>query len=191
MSSSARRKRPPPELQDSPRTERARLVDLLNGEPNLLSDQALAFLKGIQGLKKDLSAEQMNAFDDQLNEFSARPQMSFSRLFGLFYVSSYNVVPNWTNDSSRLMWALIDFHRQGRVDLLASCRLCQKWFFGRARTDRFCSRKCKQKFHRSSPEYRYERKYDARYYRNLEAGNTKLSREQWKRKNMPPFPGGK
>jgi hypothetical protein len=71
-----------------------------------------------------------------------------------------NRTPTWLAFDNLLKLAA-----EGRLNRLRQCGQCQKWFYAKLRTQKFCSFKCQQKNYTQSPEWKeHRRKYMQRYY---------------------------
>ena len=69
--------------------------------------------------------------------------------------------------------ALISLAREGLLERVVKC-VCGKWFFGRSRSQAFCSSRCRSRHFKSSERWKaHRRAYMRRYYRLKQSGKVK------------------
>lgn len=89
---------------------------------------------------------------------------------------SVNVFPSFDGivgydwfTNSRAVWAIIELVKAGLIHRLRRCELCNRWYFAKRESRRWCSEKCRRKHYLSTPRGKkkwrdYMRTYMAEYY---------------------------
>jgi hypothetical protein len=81
-------------------------------------------------------------------------------------------------DEAHSIEALLPMCQDGESERLQHCRECGKWFYQRARHQKFCKTKCRQKFASADDEFKKNRAKYMKDYRAMEKERAQKAKER-------------
>jgi len=153
------------------------LVDLLNGGGSI-ANRVRSFVKKVRELPQPgqtvlFPSEAGTNINNLMlkverQHISGTLEMGWRRDCGVFW----DIRPNLASDYHLWVWAVVDFDRDGTLARMLNCEKCGKFFKAprEGRPPKHCSRQCKQRAYRSTPEYK--------------AGNRRRSREAMRKQRI-------
>jgi integrase len=151
-----------------------------------IKPKTLGLLKKLPGWENyRLKPQELAAAESSLLEQVSRYERTLS--FGVSsnreWDFSWGMTISKDADSAKDEWgsipesdaidAMVDLARDRLLPRVEKC-LCGKWFFARFSHQHFCSSKCRDKHHQSSPEFKEKRrKYMRRYQRLQRSANVR------------------